>query len=43
MPRYYNPEDTDFTLWLGRKLGSFYSETKSLTQDEIEKAIQVFK
>ena len=43
MPRYYNPEASDFTLWLGKKIGNFYSSTKSLKDDEIEKAIQLFK
>ena len=44
MPRYYNPEESDFTLWLASKLGNIFSEKlDSLSYDEIEKAIKVFQ
>lgn len=44
MPRYYNPEDGDFTLWLATKLGNVFQEKiNTLSQDEIEKAIKLFK
>lgn len=44
MPRYYNPEDSDFTLWLATKIGNIFSEKlNSLSTDEIEKAIKLFR
>lgn len=44
MPRYYTPEENDFTLWFASKLANFsHSKLKTLSTDEIEKAIKVFQ
>ena len=44
MPRFYNPEDSDFTIWFAKKFYNFFqSKINTLNDDEIEKAIKSFK
>jgi hypothetical protein len=44
MPRDYNPEDSDFTLWFAKKVSNLFAQhVNTLSSSDIEKAIKVFQ
>lgn len=44
MPRYYNPEDSDFTLWFAKKLENIFQDNiLCLSEDDVIKYIKYFK
>lgn len=44
MPRFYNPEDSDFTLWIAKKFGNLFQDNIScLSEDDIIKYLKHFK